>query len=166
MERNEIQQRGLVRNGDSLKRAGSATGDKFKSTELARRGGTHQRWLIYNMILMQQLGPLTFGTSASLNLLSAEEQELCRQIRMNPQSYIAAKATIIRESRKRGDELSRKQARDLLKCDINKTGRIWDFLVRNGVIKAPLEPPMSAISAVDTSISLANGLLNGGPANG
>jgi transcriptional adapter 2-alpha len=83
---------------------------------------------------------------------------------MNPQSYIAAKATIIRECRKRGDELSRKQARDLLKCDVNKTGKIWDFLVRNGVIKPPLEPPMSAISAtegfsmnVDTNGVVPNG---------
>lgn len=85
---------------------------------------------------------------------------------MTPQAYIAAKAIIVRESRKRGDEISRKQARDLLKCDINKTGRIWDFLVRNGVIKAPLEQPMSAVSAPDTSVSLANGLPNGTSING
>lgn len=70
---------------------------------------------------------------------------------MNPQSYIAAKATLVRECRKRGDELSRKQARDLLKCDVNKTAKIWDFLVRNGVIKPPMEPPMSAVSAPDGS---------------
>jgi len=107
---------------------------------------------------------LTFGTSASLNLLSAEEQDLCRQIRMNPQSYIAAKATIVRECRKRGDEISRKQARDLLKCDINKTGKIWDFLVRHGVIKPPMEPPASAISAPDGS--LINVDINGTVPNG
>jgi transcriptional adapter 2-alpha len=83
---------------------------------------------------------------------------------MNPQSYIAAKATIIRECCKRGDEISRKQARDLLKCDVNKTGKIWDFLVRNGVIRPPLEPPVSAISAteglamnVDTNGAVPNG---------
>ncbi|CCA74732.1 related to ADA2-General transcriptional adaptor or co-activator [Serendipita indica DSM 11827] len=153
-ERAEILQRGLVRNGDSLKRAGSVTDDRFKSTALARRGG-----------------PLTFGTSASLNLLSSEEQELCRQIRVNPQSYIVIKATIVRESQKYGNELSRKQARDLLKCDVNKAGKVWDFLVRNGVIKAPMEPPVSAISLPDgfpqlngiVGISAVNGYVVRGP---
>lgn len=146
VERAEIAQRGLIRTGD-FKRAGS-TDDKFKSTAMARRGG-----------------PLTFGTSASLNLLSAEEQDLCRQIRMNPQSYIAAKATLVRECRKRGDELSRKQARDLLKCDVNKTAKIWDFLVRNGVIKPSMEPPMSAVSAPDgSSMNIdTNGAVPNGP---
>lgn len=52
MERNEIQQRGLVRNGDSLKRAGSATGDKFKSTEMARRGGMPLKLLQRFIILI------------------------------------------------------------------------------------------------------------------
>lgn len=70
---------------------------------------------------------------------------------MTPQAYIAAKATVIREYRKRGDELSRKVARDLLKCDINKVGKIWDFLVRVGVIQPPSEAPVSAVTAPETS---------------
>lgn len=162
MERADIAQRGLVRAGD-LKRAGSVTDDKFKSTVMARRGG---RLGSHCAIAGSDSckGPLTFGTSASLNLLSTEEQDLCRQIRMNPRSYIAAKAIIIREYRKRGDEISRKQARDLLKCDVNKTGKIWDFLVRNGIIKPPAEPPASAVSAsegfsmrIDTNGIIPNG---------
>ncbi|KAG8868291.1 Transcriptional adapter ada2 [Serendipita sp. 405] len=144
----EIQQRGLVRNGDSLKRAGSATDDRLKSTTMARRGG-----------------PLTFGTSASLNLLSKEEQDLCRSIRINPRSYIVIKATIIRESLKHSDGLTRKQARDLLKCDVSKTGKIWDYLVRNGVIKAPAEPPPSAVVAPNGSAPM-NGITPGGLPNG
>lgn len=85
---------------------------------------------------------------------------------MTPQTYIAAKGVIIREARKHGDELSRKHARELLKIDINKTGKIWDFLVSHGVIKATAEPPPSAISAPDTVMSLANGVPNGVPING
>ena len=110
-------------------------------------------------------GPLTFGTSASLNLLSSEEQELCRQIRVNPQSYIVIKATVVRESQKYGNELSRKQARDLLKCDVNKAGKVWDFLIRNGVIKAPIEPPASAISLPD-GFSQLNGTVSMPMVNG
>ncbi|KAG8826935.1 Transcriptional adapter ada2 [Serendipita sp. 411] len=144
----EIQQRGLVRNGDSLKRAGSATDDRLKSTTMARRGG-----------------PLTFGTSASLNLLSKEEQDLCRSIRLNPRSYIVIKATIIRESLKHSDGLTRKQARDLLKCDVSKTGKIWDYLVRNGVIKASAEPPPSAVVAPNGPAPM-NGITPAGLPNG
>jgi transcriptional adapter 2-alpha len=82
---------------------------------------------------------------------------------MTPQAYIAAKATVIREYRKRGDELSRKVARDLLKCDINKVGKIWDFLVRVGVIQPPPEPPASAVTAPEISVmdTLPNGDING-----
>lgn len=84
---------------------------------------------------------------------------------MLPRLYIAAKATIIREYRKQGERLSRKQARDLLKCDVYKTGKIWDFLVRNGLIVTPNEEPPPAPPVLEdiTSASAApNGhLING-----
>jgi hypothetical protein len=41
MERAEMQQRGVIRNGDTLKRAGSVTDDRFKSTVMAKKGGEY-----------------------------------------------------------------------------------------------------------------------------
>lgn len=41
----------------------------------------------------------------------------------------------MREYARRGGKLRRREARDLVKIDVNKTSRIWDFLVQAGFLK-------------------------------
>lgn len=43
----------------------------------------------------------------------------------------------MREFTRRGGRLRRREARELLKVDVNKTSRVWDFLVQAGVLKIP-----------------------------
>lgn len=41
----------------------------------------------------------------------------------------------MREYARRGGKLRRREARDLVKVDVNKTSRVWDFLVQAGFLK-------------------------------
>jgi transcriptional adapter 2-alpha len=43
----------------------------------------------------------------------------------------------VREFARRGGKLRRREARDLVKIDVNKVGRVWDFLVQAGYLKIP-----------------------------
>lgn len=48
----------------------------------------------------------------------------------------------MREYARRGGKLRRREARDLVKIDVNKTSRVWDFLVQAGFLKVgAAEPP-------------------------
>ena len=79
--------------------------------------------------------PLNLANSPSLHLLTPEEQTLCSQLRILPKPYLVIKETLIREYARRGGKLRRREARDLVKIDVNKTSRVWDFLVQAGFLK-------------------------------
>ena len=46
----------------------------------------------------------------------------------------------MREYARRGGKLRRREARDLVKIDVNKTSRVWDFLVQAGYLKITTDP--------------------------
>ncbi|KAJ3905382.1 hypothetical protein F5879DRAFT_743788 [Lentinula edodes] len=79
--------------------------------------------------------PLNLANSPSLHLLTQGEQTLCSQLRILPKPYLVIKETLVREYARRGGKLRRREARDLVKVDVNKTSRVWDFLVQAGFLK-------------------------------
>lgn len=79
--------------------------------------------------------PLNLANSPSLHLLTPAEQTLCSQLRILPKPYLVIKETLVREYARRGGKLRRREARDLVKIDVNKTSRVWDFLVQAGYLK-------------------------------
>ncbi|KAJ3800686.1 hypothetical protein GGU11DRAFT_814596 [Lentinula aff. detonsa] len=79
--------------------------------------------------------PLNLANSPSLHLLTPGEQALCSQLRILPKPYLVIKETLVREYARRGGKLRRREARDLVKVDVNKTSRVWDFLVQAGFLK-------------------------------
>ncbi|KDQ21201.1 hypothetical protein BOTBODRAFT_182607 [Botryobasidium botryosum FD-172 SS1] len=81
--------------------------------------------------------PLNLANAASLHLLTPAEQTLCSQLRILPKPYLVIKETLVREFTRSGGKLRRREARDYIKIDVNKTTRIWDFLVQAGVLKVP-----------------------------
>ncbi|KIY64947.1 SWIRM-domain-containing protein [Cylindrobasidium torrendii FP15055 ss-10] len=95
--------------------------------------------------------PLNLANSPSLHLLSQPEQVLCSQLRIFPKPYLVIKETLVREYARRGGKLRRREARDLVRCDVNKTSRVWDFLIQQGYLK--ITP--------DTSTLAKGGLVNG-----
>jgi len=89
------------------------------------------------------VAPLNLANAPSLHLLTPPEQTLCSQLRILPKAYLVIKETLVREFARRGGKLRRREARELVKIDVNKTSRVWDFLIQAGVLRVPDEPPMN-----------------------
>ena len=88
------------------------------------------------------------ANSPALHLLTPEEQTLCSQLRILPKPYLVIKETLVREYARRGGKLRRREARDLVKIDVNKTSRVWDFLVQAGFLKVgSMDVPAAAAAA-------------------
>ncbi|RXW23506.1 hypothetical protein EST38_g2324 [Candolleomyces aberdarensis] len=79
--------------------------------------------------------PLNLANSPCVHLLTPAEQTLCSQLRILPKPYLTVKEILVREYARRGGKLRRREARDLVKIDVNKTSRVWDFLVQAGYLK-------------------------------
>lgn len=104
--------------------------------------------------------PLNLANSPCLHLLTTAEQALCSQLRIQPKAYLVVKEILVREYARRGGKLRRREARDLVKIDVNKTSRVWDFLVQAGYLKiasdinpAPAAGAAAAGGAASTSQS-------------
>ncbi|XP_023227126.1 transcriptional adapter 2-alpha-like [Centruroides sculpturatus] len=77
--------------------------------------------------------PLNIIGMPGFESLSSKERELCSVLRLAPNSYMQFKNVLINEYRKQG-RLRLAQARVLIKIDVNKTRKIYDFLLKEGLI--------------------------------
>lgn len=66
-------------------------------------------------------------------LTSPFVSQLCQMVRLVPGAYLEYKAALVNECNKQGG-LRLAQARALIKIDVNKTRKIYDFLIREGYI--------------------------------
>ncbi|XP_019763498.1 transcriptional adapter 2-alpha isoform X1 [Dendroctonus ponderosae] len=65
--------------------------------------------------------------------LSEKEKEMCSNVRLVPESYVGLRDILIAENTKSG-HVKLQRARSLLKIDVNKTRKLYDFLVSEGYI--------------------------------
>lgn len=65
--------------------------------------------------------------------LSIKERDLCSNVRLSPSLYFELKNLLVAENKKMG-HLKLQTARRLLKIDVNKTRKLFDFLVEEGFI--------------------------------
>ncbi|CAO3651084.1 unnamed protein product [Cunninghamella blakesleeana] len=79
--------------------------------------------------------PLDISKADGIELLSPEEKVLCSTLRLLPKPYIVIKDTILKEYARQGF-LKRRATRALIKIDVNKTSRIYDFFIESGWISA------------------------------
>lgn len=107
--------------------------------------------------------PLNLANSPSLHLLTPAEQTLCSQLRILPKPYLVIKETLVREYARRGGKLRRREARDLVKIDVNKTSRIWDFLVQAGFLKITNDTTNHSAPVASGSQDTSLHPLNGSP---
>jgi transcriptional adapter 2-alpha len=113
---------------------------------------THECFISTDFAHFFLAAPLNLANSPSLHLLTPEEQTLCSQLRILPKPYLVIKETLVREYARRGGKLRRREARDLVKIDVNKTSRVWDFLVQAGFMRVGNTDPIIAVNATqDTS---------------
>ncbi|CAO3615089.1 unnamed protein product [Cunninghamella blakesleeana] len=73
------------------------------------------------------------------HLLTKEEEEICSNLHILPRPYLVIKDLALKAYAKQGF-LKRKQFRDMIKIDINKANKIFDFFVENGWIKYWQDP--------------------------
>ncbi|KAJ2327217.1 Transcriptional adapter ada2, partial [Coemansia sp. RSA 2681] len=80
--------------------------------------------------------PLDIEHADGVEMLAAGERDICARLRIFPRPYLVVKETLLAEYARTG-MLKRRQARQLVKIDVNKTSKLYDFFVQNGWIKAP-----------------------------
>ena len=107
--------------------------------------------------------PLNLANSPMLHLLRPDEQALCSSLRILPKPYLVIKETLVREYARRGGKLRRREARDLVKIDVNKTSRVWDFLVQTGFLK--IAPDLTANANAQANAN-SNNATNAGQTSG
>lgn len=80
--------------------------------------------------------PLKFGKDSQpdLQLLSQEEKDLCKVLRIMPKPYLALREMILRAAVNNGGTLKKKAAREMCKIDANKTSQLFEFFVHSGWI--------------------------------
>lgn len=83
--------------------------------------------------------PLNLAKAPSLNLLTPAEVQLCSALRILPQPFLLIKSTLIAEFIARGGKLTRRECRTLVKIDVNKLGKVWDFFNEMGYFDAARE---------------------------
>lgn len=90
------------------------------------------------MIPRRSAPPLDIVGLPGYDKLSDSEREMCASIRLVPDAYLEFRGVMTTECAKSGC-LKLSQARNMIKIDVNKTRRIYDFLLSEGHInKDPL----------------------------
>ncbi|XP_045511490.1 transcriptional adapter 2A [Colias croceus] len=81
--------------------------------------------------------PLDIVDMPSFHLLSENEKTLCSHVRLAPRTYLEIKNLLIAENNKLGF-LRLLDARRIVKIDVNKTRKIYDYFIEEGFISKPL----------------------------
>uniref|UniRef100_A0A670Z4D3 Transcriptional adapter n=1 Tax=Pseudonaja textilis TaxID=8673 RepID=A0A670Z4D3_PSETE len=90
-------------------------------------------WWSYLSTGRRSAPPLNLTGLPGTEKLNEKEKELCQIVRLVPGAYLEYKAALVNECHKQGG-LRLAQARALIKIDVNKTRKIYDFLIREGSI--------------------------------
>ncbi|CAI5756401.1 unnamed protein product [Candida verbasci] len=139
---NELKCRIRIQQLQSWRRNGITTiedGNKFEKDKLIKsahyqRMGNINRNTPINKDIKKRILDITHSTD--YELLSNEEKQLCSTLRILPKPYLAIKNQLIKEALKNNGILKKKDARHVLKIDVNKASKIYEFFVTNGWIKS------------------------------
>ncbi|KAM4795810.1 transcriptional adapter 2-alpha [Rhinophrynus dorsalis] len=109
------------------------------SSSMATSGehsGVHQISPVISSSGRRCAPPLDLTGLPGTEKLNEKERELCQMVRLVPGAYLEYKAALMNEFNKQGS-LRLAQARALIKIDVNKTRKIYDFLIGEGFINKP-----------------------------
>ncbi|KAL6762490.1 Homeodomain-like protein [Haematococcus lacustris] len=85
-----------------------------------------------------------------VNLLSAQERELCAVSRLLPVHYLAMKDMMLREADKQGS-ITRTKARTFFRLDPARSLKMYDLWVSCGWVSGPRAAAARAAAASDTA---------------
>ncbi|CAG8567492.1 2285_t:CDS:10 [Ambispora gerdemannii] len=109
--------------------------------------------------MRKQSSPIDLDNAEGVHMLTSAERTLCSHLRIFPKPYMVIKEIILKEYARRDFRLKRREARELIKIDVNKTSRIYDFFVEMGWIhsqtKMPKMPLVRNTSAVNRNGAIA-----------
>eukprot|EP00794_Sanderia_malayensis_P000271 gene271-895_t len=88
---------------------------------------------MFPLVSRKPVPPLDLTGTPGLEQLAEDEKDLCSQIRLLPLQYIAHKNTMRKECQRLGS-LKLQHARPLIKIDVNKTKKLYDFFINKGWI--------------------------------
>ena len=86
---------------------------------------------MFPLLSRKPAAPLDLSGTPGLEQLADEEREMCSQLRLLPLQYLGHKNTLTKESQRLGS-LKLQQARPLVKIDVNKTKKLYDFFIEKG----------------------------------
>jgi transcriptional adapter 2-alpha len=96
--------------------------------------------LIPTTVGRRSAAPLDIVSLPGFEKLSEEERELCSESRVHPETYLEIKDVLVAECAK-GRGLRLADARPLVKIDVNKTRKLFDFLLKKNLIFLPEVKP-------------------------
>ncbi|KAI5632059.1 myb-like DNA-binding domain-containing protein [Phthorimaea operculella] len=95
------------------------------------------KWKDGNMKKFKKVAqPLDIVDLPGFHLLSESEKILCSLLRLIPSNYLEIKQQLITENNKMGF-LRLLDARRIVKIDVNKTRKIYDYLISEGFVRKP-----------------------------
>jgi hypothetical protein len=83
--------------------------------------------------------PLDIVGLPGFEKLNPEEKDLCSESRVQPEIFLEIKDVLVAECMK-CNGLRLADARPLVKIDVNKTRKVFDFLIKKELIFLPLNP--------------------------
>lgn len=79
-------------------------------------------------------GPEITSDNPDFHLLTENEQEVCRGLKVQPKAYMVMKDAVLREALKSNGALKKKTVRDICRIDTTKASRLFDFFTWSGWI--------------------------------
>ena len=98
-------------------------------------------WTCFSMkfnelLFFRAAGPLDIVGLPSYEKLNEEERDVCSEARVFPEVFLEIKKTFVEECSK-SNGLRLADARPLVKIDVNKTRKLYDFLLKKELIFPP-----------------------------
>ena len=93
---------------------------------------------LMTMTTRRSAGPLDIVGLPSYEKLSEDERDLCSEARVLPEVFLDIQKILIDECKK-SNGLRLADARPLVKIDVNKTRKLYDYLLKKELIHAPLQ---------------------------
>lgn len=94
---------------------------------------------LMTMTTRRGAGPLDIVGLPSYEKLNEDERDLCSECRVFPEVFLDIKKILVEECGK-SNGLRLADARPLVKIDVNKTRKLYDFLLKKALIYAPPTP--------------------------
>ena len=119
---------------DNLKKIQLYLAKYSRKANCVQFDGKNHKLLFF--LFFRAAGPLDIVGLPSYEKLNEEERDVCSETRVFPEVFLEIKKTFVEECNK-SNGLRLADARPLVKIDVNKTRKLYDFLLKKELIFPP-----------------------------